>query len=101
MVGVLFVFFHTIVDPSIFDFYYTETMLIMVIIGGPGSFWGVLAASAALAALPDLLRFSTDLRMVLYGAVLVVAMLLMPGGLGGWLLRRRIARWRLRRTPPP
>ena len=36
-------FYLTIVDPSIFDFYYTETMLIMVIIGGPGSFWGVLA----------------------------------------------------------
>ena len=33
----------TIVDPSIFDFYYTETTLIMVILGGPGSFWGVLA----------------------------------------------------------
>jgi len=36
------------VDPSIFDFYYTETMLIMVIIGGPGSFWGVLASTAVL-----------------------------------------------------
>ena len=42
VVGGLFVFYLTIVDPSIFDFYYTETMLIMVIIGGPGSFWGVL-----------------------------------------------------------
>ena len=38
--GALFVFYLTIVDPSIFDFYYTETMLIMVILGGPGSFWG-------------------------------------------------------------
>ena len=33
MVGGLFVFYLTIVDPSVFDFYYTETMLIMVIIG--------------------------------------------------------------------
>jgi len=94
MVGGLFVFYLTIVDPSIFDFYYTETMLIMVIIGGPGSFWGVLASSAVLTALPDLLRFTTDLRMVLYGVVLIVAMLLFPGGLGGWLQRRRVARWR-------
>ncbi len=94
IVGGLFVFYLTIVDPSIFDFYYTETMLIMVIIGGPGSFWGVLGSSAVLAALPDLLRFTTDLRMVLYGAVLIVAMLLFPGGVGGWLQRRRRARWR-------
>lgn len=99
MVGGLFVFYLTIVDPSVFDFYYTETMLIMVILGGPGSFWGVLGASAILAALPDLLRFTTDLRMILYGAVLIVAMLLFPGGVGGWLQRRRIARWRRQRAP--
>ncbi len=89
IVGGFFVFYLTIVDPSIFDFYYTETMLIMVIIGGPGSFWSVLVASAALSALPDLLRFTTDLRMVLYGAVLIAAMLLFPGGVGGWLRRSR------------
>ncbi|MBI2491643.1 MAG: branched-chain amino acid ABC transporter permease [Candidatus Rokubacteria bacterium] len=100
IVGGLFVFYLTIVDPSIFDFYYTETMLIMVIIGGPGSFWGVLAASAVLAALPDLLRFTTDLRMVLYGAVLIAAMLLFPGGVGGWWQRRRAARWRRPQMAP-
>jgi len=94
IVGGLFVFYLTIVDPSIFDFYYTETMLIMVIIGGPGSFWCVLLSSAVLTVVPDLLRFTTDLRMVLYGVVLIAAMLLFPGGLGGWLDRRRIARWR-------
>ena len=66
----------------------------MVIIGGPGSFWSVLVASAVLSALPDLLRFTTDLRMVLYGAVLIAAMLLFPGGVGGWLRRRRMMRWR-------
>ena len=92
--GGLFVFYLTIVDPSVFDFYYTETMLIMVILGGPGSFWCVLAASAVLTALPEMLRFTTDLRMVLYGVVLIAAMLLFPGGAGGWLQRRRIARWR-------
>lgn len=94
MVGGLFVFYLTIVDPSVFDFYYTETMLIMVIIGGPGSFWGVLGSTAVLAALPDLLRFTTDLRMVLYGAILIAVMLVFPGGIGGWLQRRRLARWR-------
>ncbi len=94
VVGGLFVFYLTIVDPSVFDFYYTETMLIMVILGGAGSFWGVLGASALLTALPDMLRFTTDLRMVLYGVILIAAMLVFPGGVGGWLRRRRIARWR-------
>jgi len=70
------------------DFYYIESMLIMTIIGGPGSFWGVLAATVVFVVLPDFLRFSTDLRMVLYGAVLVAAMLLFPQGFGG--LRRKV-----------
>jgi branched-chain amino acid transport system permease protein len=92
--GSLFVFYLTIVDPSIFDFYYTETMLIMVILGGAGSFWGVLFSTAVLTALPDLLRFTTDLRMVLYGFILIVAMLVFPGGIGGWFRKRRLAHWR-------
>jgi len=94
MAGGWFVFYLTIVDPSVFDFYYTETMLIMVILGGPGHFWGVLVSCAVLTVVPDLLRFTTDLRMVLYGAVLIVAMLVLPGGIGGWLDRRRVERWR-------
>lgn len=94
--GALFVFHLTIVDPSIFDFYYTETMLIMVIIGGAGSFWGVVAASAIFTLLPDLLRFSTDLRMVMYGALLVIAMLAFPRGIAGLFRSREVAAWRRR-----
>lgn len=94
IMGALFVFHLSIVDPSIFDFYYTQTMLIMVILGGPGSFWGVIAATAVFSVLPDLLRFSTDLRLVLYGVILVLAMLFFPTGFAGLLHRRRLARWR-------
>jgi branched-chain amino acid transport system permease protein len=94
VMGGVFVFYLSIVDPSIFDFYYTEAMLIMVIVGGAGSFWCVLLATAVFTVVPDLLRFTTDLRMVLYGMILIVAMLVMPGGLGGWLRARQIAKWR-------
>ncbi len=94
IIGGLFVFYLTIVDPTVFDFYYTETMLIMVILGGPGSFWGVLFSTAILTAVPDMLRFTSDLRMVLYGLILIAAMLMFPGGIGGWFARRGIERWR-------
>ncbi|MBM3561284.1 MAG: branched-chain amino acid ABC transporter permease [Alphaproteobacteria bacterium] len=94
--GGMFVFQLTIVDPSIMDFYYTEAMLIMVIVGGPGSFWGVLAASAVFTVMPEALRLSPELRMVLYGAVLVAAMLVMPAGIGGLLAQRREKKWRTR-----
>jgi ABC-type branched-subunit amino acid transport system permease subunit len=47
-----------------------------------------------MSALPELLRFSTDLRMIIYGAVLLVAMLVMPAGVAGWLRERRLMRMR-------
>jgi branched-chain amino acid transport system permease protein len=90
--GGLFVFYLTVVDPSIFDFYYTQMILIMVIIGGAGSFWGVLAASVVFTILPELFRISPDLRLVFLGAVLVAAVLAFPGGVAGWLRERELER---------
>ncbi|MFM9886510.1 MAG: branched-chain amino acid ABC transporter permease [Burkholderiales bacterium] len=94
MAGGIQVFYLTIVDPTILDFYYIQAWLIMVIIGGAGTFWGVVAAGLVMAALPEVLRFSNELRMVIYGAILVVAVLALPQGVAGWLRERRIARLR-------
>jgi branched-chain amino acid transport system permease protein len=92
--GGLFVFYLTVVDPSIFDFYYTQMILIMVIIGGAGSFWGVLGASIVFTVLPELFRITPDLRLVLLGVVLVAAVLSFPGGVAGWLRERELERLR-------
>ena len=96
MTGGLFVFYLSVVDPSIFDFYYTQMILIMVIIGGTGSFWGVIAASAVFTIIPELLRVSPDLRLVLLGCVLVAAILALPQGIAGYFRERRLER--IRRT---
>jgi ABC-type branched-subunit amino acid transport system permease subunit len=90
LAGGIYAFHLKIIDPSFLDFYYMQTFLIVVIIAGPGSFWGVLIAGAVMVALPELLRFSNELRMVIYGFVLVVAMMGMPRGVAGWLEDRRI-----------
>jgi ABC-type branched-subunit amino acid transport system permease subunit len=92
--GGVFVFHLGIVDPLILDFYYMQTFLIIVIIGGAGSFWGVVASGVALSALPEVLRFSPDFRMVIYGVILVAAMFVMPSGIAGWLRERQVARLR-------
>jgi len=65
-----------------------------VIIGGAGSFWGVILSGIALSALPEVLRFSDDFRMIVYGLILVLAMFAMPSGVAGWLRERRIAAMR-------
>lgn len=90
--GGLYVFHLSIVDPTIFDFYYTETMLVMVIVGGAGSFWGVLAGTVLFTIVPEMLRVTPDARMILYGVLLVAVVAAMPDGLAGLIARRRTAR---------
>ncbi|MBN9091067.1 MAG: branched-chain amino acid ABC transporter permease [Reyranella sp.] len=92
--GGVFAFHLRVIDPGFLDFYYMQTFLIIVIIGGAGSFWGVIAAGIALSALPEALRFSADFRMIIYGVILVAAMFVMPTGVAGWLRERKIARMR-------
>lgn len=82
----------SIVDPSVFDFYWNESLLVMVILGGPGSVLGVAATAVVFTVVPEWLRFSQDLRMVLYGAILLVAVLFAPEGIAGWLRARRTKR---------
>ena len=94
MAGGLFVSHLTIVDPTIFDVYYTQMILIILILGGPGHFWPVLASSVVFTIVPELLRLTPDLRMVLFGIILVVAVLFVPGGFGGFLAQRRQRVWR-------
>jgi ABC-type branched-subunit amino acid transport system permease subunit len=91
MAGAIYAFHLKIIDPSFLDFYYMQTFLIIVIIGGAGSFWAVVLAGAAMVVLPEALRFSDELRMVIYGVVLVAVMMFMPSGISGWLENRRIA----------
>lgn len=92
--GGVYCFHLGIIDPLFLDFYYMQTFLIIVIIGGAGSFWGVVVSGIALSALPEVLRFSADLRMIIYGVILVVAMFVMPSGIAGWLREKKLARLR-------
>jgi branched-chain amino acid transport system permease protein len=88
LAGALHVFQLTIVHPSIFDFSFMQAMLIMVMVGGPGSFWGVLAASALFAAVPELLRVAEDLRLIIYGLILIATVIVLPQGVAGLAARR-------------
>jgi ABC-type branched-subunit amino acid transport system permease subunit len=96
MAGGIFVFHLTIVDPLILDIYYMQTFLIMVILGGIGSFWGVALAGVIMSILPEALRFSNDLRMIMYGLLLILAVTFMPYGFAGWLKARQAEAWRKR-----
>lgn len=92
--GGLYGFYLTVVDPTIFGFYFTQAMLVIVVVGGRGSFWGVTLAALVLSAAPEALRWANEWRLITYGVVLVVVVLTMPGGFAGLVKQRFGGRWR-------
>lgn len=87
--GATHVFFVSIVDPLIFDPYFTQIMLVTVIVGGLGSFWPVIGVGAALTVLPELLRTPNEIRMIYYGVILIGFIILLPNGVAGLIARLR------------
>ena len=69
-------------------------VLAFVLIGGSRNLWGPVVGGALLTAVPEVLRFLADWRLVINGLVLVVASLYLPQGIVGAL-----ERWR--RPAPP
>jgi branched-chain amino acid transport system permease protein len=59
------------------------SFLTMAVIGGLGSEVGALLGAAFLAGAPEVLRQFKDAEMVIYGVILVLCVLFLPGGLAG------------------
>ena len=70
--------------PDSFAFVESITLLAMVVVGGNGSIWGVILASAFLSLLPQWFQFIDDYKLLLYGSLLFAVMRFSPGGLAGF-----------------
>jgi branched-chain amino acid transport system permease protein len=71
------------VDPTALSFYYTVTVVSMVIVGGQGSIAGTVVGALMFTLLPEYLRVAERARLVIFGAVLMAAIVFMPEGLRG------------------
>ena len=60
---------------SKFDFNTSILALVFVVLGGIGNIRGSVIAAVVLTALPEMLRFLSDYRMLIYAIVLIVMML--------------------------
>jgi branched-chain amino acid transport system permease protein len=72
------------IDPRGFDFTRSIEIVVMVILGGMGNTFGVIAAAILLTLLPEWMRDLEKYRMVLYSLLLIVLMLTRPQGLFQW-----------------
>ena len=100
--GALFAAQNAYIAPNIFTFDLSILMLLFVILGGLGTIWGPLIGTAVLLVIPELIAGFTQVRLVIYGAVMLACLYFMPQGIAGFFEgRRRERAHKPHGLPPP
>lgn len=104
--GSLFAHSVKYLNPTTFTFTRSVDFIIMIVLGGMGSFTGSIIAAVLISILPIVLLelqalTGVDLRMVIYAAILVLFMILRPSGILGTREITDLVRWRKRRGGEP
>jgi len=79
--GALYAHYVTFISPGSFGFHASVQFVTMVVLGGMGSLWGAVAGAVFLTALPEFLRAIEDYDILLYGGLMILCMMFLPGGL--------------------
>ena len=79
--GALFACLVQFIEPAPFAVGASIMMYLMVVVGGPGYFFGPLLGSAVGVLLPEWLRFAQAWYLFIFGAAVVLLMLWLPDGL--------------------
>jgi branched-chain amino acid transport system permease protein len=79
--GALFASLVEFIEPAPFTVGASIMMYLMVVVGGPGYFFGPLLGSAVGVLLPEWLRFAQAWYLFVFGSAVVVLMLWLPDGL--------------------
>ncbi|MEW5423541.1 branched-chain amino acid ABC transporter permease [Amorphus sp. 3PC139-8] len=69
------------ISPDTFTFQNSVAFITMIVVGGRSLYWGALVGALFLTPLPELLRDFAGMQHILYGAVMIVVLRFLPGGL--------------------
>jgi branched-chain amino acid transport system permease protein len=72
---------YTYIDPTIFTMMMSLLVVTIVILGGVGLPYGAVVGSIILIGAMELLRFTPELRIIVYGLVLILVVRFRPGGI--------------------
>src|SRR5215510_680692 len=70
-----------VISPHDLGFFVSLNFIIFLLFGGLQTMWGPVVGAILLTALPEILRFSNQYRLILYGLVIVLVVLRRPDGL--------------------
>ncbi len=92
--GSLYAHYIRIIDPEVFAFINTVTMVIMVISGGKGSLAGPVVGGMIFGLMPVFLRpiMAPEAQWIAYGGILIVILFVLPRGIVPSLAQRFAAR---------
>lgn len=79
--GALYAHYMAYISPESFTFVLSVELVTMVVIGGLGSMLGGIVGAFVVVTMPEYLRWLADYRLVVYGGLLIVFMMYLPGGL--------------------
>ncbi len=83
LAGSLYAHYIGIIDPDVFQFLYTVTMVIMVIVGGKGTLAGPVVGGLIFGFVPELLRGSAppQVQWIIYGGLMIAVVFVLPNGI--------------------
>jgi branched-chain amino acid transport system permease protein len=81
--GAMYMYLVRYVSPEAVVQRQSVMFLTMLLFGGTGSLWGPICGSVAILVLNELIRFAERYQMLVYGALLLLVILLLPGGVYG------------------
>ena len=81
--GALYAHYIRIVDPDIFLFIYTVTMVIMVVTGGKGTLAGPIVGGIIFGIAPQILRelAGPEVQWIVYGILMILIVCFLPQGI--------------------
>lgn len=92
--GGMFSMYQSFVNPETFGFAQIVLVLSMIVVGGLGTLPGTLIGVVLLGLMPEILRTSMRSLQVwqelVYGLILILAMMYMPRGIWGTFVRQRV-----------
>ena len=99
MAGALYAPLVQFIEPNSFGLGMSFNLLLMVIVGGSGYFFGPFVGALVAVLLPEWTRFTEGYYLLLYAALVMALMAFCPSGLLG--LFERMSKAMTRRAPPP
>ena len=77
------------IEPASFGVGHSLRILLMVVVGGAGSFFGPFLGSGVVILLPEVLRFTEGYYLIIYATLVIVMLVFAPEGLIGIASRLR------------